>query len=288
MEWWYSFLGWIMNGCYSWVGNYAVAIILFTLISKILLLPVSLWTYFNSIKMVKIQPDINFIKVKYYGQNDMIAEEQAKLQKQSGYHPLLSTVPLFIQLFLLMGVVEVIKQGMQNPDISMQVWGINLGYVPSEIGLSYLWSPILAGLSSWILCVTQNSSSVLQSEQSKWNKYGFMIFSVGLSLYLGWFVAVGTALYWVCSNLLAVVQMYVLNGIIHPRRFVDYDKLEKSREALANLQSVGKQKKDKEYYINKKREKQDYKRFFKVVNKHLVFYAERNGYYKYFKGYNEL
>lgn len=287
MEWWYNFLGWIMNGCYSWVGNYAVAIILFTLISKIILLPVSLWTYFNSIKMVKIQPDINFIKVKYYGQNDVIAEEQAKLQKQCGYHPLLSTVPLFIQLFLLMGVVEVIKQGMQNPDISMQVWGINLGYVPSEIGLSYLWSPILAGLSSWILCVTQNMSSVLQSEQSKWNKYGFMAFSVGLSLYLGWFVAVGTALYWVCSNLLAVAQMYILNGIIRPRRFVDYDKLEKSREALANLQNVGKQKKDKEYYANKKRERQDYKKFFKVVNKHLVFYAESNGYYKYFKGYIE-
>ena len=54
MEILYKFLGWIMNGCYSWVGNYAVAILLFTFISKIILLPVTLWTYFNSIKIVKI------------------------------------------------------------------------------------------------------------------------------------------------------------------------------------------------------------------------------------------
>ena len=283
----YKFLGWIMNGCYSYVANYAVAILLFTLISKIILLPVSLWTYFNSIKMVKIQPEINFLKVKYYGQNDMIAEEQAKLQKESGYRPLLSTVPLFIQLFLLMGVVEVINQGIHNPEIDMQVLGINLGIVPSEQGLRYLWSPILAGLSSWILCVAQNASNILQSEQSKWNKYGTMAFSVGLSLYLGWFVPVGTAFYWVCSNLLAVAQMYILNAIIRPRRFVDYEKLEQSREALASIHSVGKKKKDKEYYANKKRERQDYKRFFSVVNKHLVFYSESNGFYKYFKGYIE-
>ena len=283
----YKFLGWIMNGCYSYVANYAVAILLFTLISKIILLPVSLWTYFNSIKMVKIQPEINFLKVKYYGQNDMIAEEQAKLQKESGYRPLLSTVPLFIQLFLLMGVVEVINQGIRNPEIDMQVLGINLGIVPSEQGLRYLWSPILAGLSSWILCVAQNASNILQSEQSKWNKYGTMAFSVGLSLYLGWFVPIGTAFYWVCSNLLAVAQMYILNAIIRPRRFVDYEKLEQSREALASIHSVGKKKKDKEYYANKKRERQDYKRFFSVVNKHLVFYSESNGFYKYFKGYIE-
>lgn len=283
----YKFLGWIMNGCYSWVANYAVAILLFTLISKIILLPVSLWTYFNSIKMVKIQPEINFLKVKYYGQNDMIAEEQAKLQKESGYRPLLSTVPLFIQLFLLMGVVEVINQGIHNPEIDMQVLGINLGIVPSEQGFRYLWSPILAGFSSWILCVAQNASNVLQSEQSKWNKYGTMAFSVGLSLYLGWFVPVGTAFYWVCSNLLAVAQMYILNAIIRPRRFVDYEKLEQSREALASIHSVGKKKKDKEYYANKKRERQDYRRFFSVVNKHLVFYSESNGFYKYFKGYIE-
>lgn len=280
-------LNYIMNKCYALVNNYGLAIILFTLISKIVLLPISLWTYFNSIKMIKIQPDINIIKATYYGQKDVIAEQESKLYKKEGYHPLLSTVPLIIQLVLLMGVVEVIKNGIANPAIDMSMGFVNLGQVPASNGIRLIWSPVIAGLSSWILCICQNAANVLQSEQSKYNKYGTMIFSVGLSLYLGWFVAIGTALYWVCSNLMAVAQLYILNGIIKPRRYVDYEKLNKSREELAALQGIGRKKWDKEFFQNKKREREDYKRFFSVVNKHLAFYSESNGFYKYFKDFIE-
>ena len=51
-----------MYFCYYLVHNYGLAIILFTLISKIVLLPVSVWVQKNSIKMVKMQPEINRIK----------------------------------------------------------------------------------------------------------------------------------------------------------------------------------------------------------------------------------
>ena len=284
MSYLYLFLGWVMDWCYGLCDNYGLAIILFTLLSKIALLPVSLWTYMNSITMIKIQPDINFLKVKYYGQKDVIAEEQAKLFKEKKYHPLASTIPLFIQLVLLMGVVGAIRSGIENPAIDMSFGPVDLGMVPNENGVSLLWSPAIAGFSAWILCIAQNASNVLQSEQSKYNKYGTMIFSVGLSLYLGWYVPIGTALYWICSNLMAVIQLYILNGIIRPRRYVDYEKLEKSREALSEIQSVGKKQKNGMFSDNKRRERRDYKRFFSVVNKHLVFYSESNGFYKYFKG----
>lgn len=284
MQYLYSFLTWIMNGCYSFCHNYGLAIILFTFCSKIVLLPVSLWTYMNSITMIKIQPDINFLKVKYYGQKDAIAEEQAKLFKKAKYHPLASTIPLIIQLVLLMGVVGTIRAGIDNTAIDMSFGPVNLGLVPSQTGIGLIWSPIVAGLSAWVLCIAQNTSNVLQSEQSKYNKYGTMIFSVGLSLYLGWYVPIGTALYWICSNLMAVIQLYILNGIIKPRRYVDYEKLEKSREALNEIQNVGKKKREGLFSENKRRERKDYKKFFSVVNKHLVFYSESNGFYKYFKG----
>ncbi|MGN0639065.1 MAG: membrane protein insertase YidC [Huintestinicola sp.] len=276
-----------MNICYGICHNYGLAIILFTLISKIILLPVSLWTYFNSITMLKIQPDINFIKVKYYGQDDQIAEEQSKLFKEKKYHPLASTIPTIIQLVLLMGVVEVIKLGIANPSIDMRFGPVDLGQVPSQVGVSLIWSPIIAGLAALILCIAQNKSNVLQAEQTKINKYGMTIFSVALSLYLGWFVAVGTAFYWVCSNLMAVLQMYICNWIIRPRRFVDYERLEESRKQLAELQSIGKKKKEGYFSENRRKERADYKRFFSVVNKHLVFYSESNGFYKYFKGFIE-
>lgn len=286
MEYLYRFLGWIMNGCYALLHQYGLAIILFTFISKIVILPVSLWTYFNSITMIKITPDSNFIKAKYYGQPDEIAEAQSKLFKEKKYHPMASTIPLIIQLILLMGVVGVIRQGIENPAIDMNFLGINLGMVPSKEGVRLLWSPLVAGFSAWLLCIAQNTSNVLQAEQSKLNKIGTMVFSVGLSLYLGWFVPIGTAFYWVCSNLLAILQLYITNWIVRPRRFVDYERLEESRRQLALMKSAGGSKKKKESFFSpvRKKERADYKRFFSILNKHLVFYSESSGFYKYFKG----
>ena len=71
-----------MKWCWQLVGEYGLAIILFTLATKIILLPLSVWIHKNSILMVKLQPQINFIKAKYYGDSDTIADEQAKLFKK--------------------------------------------------------------------------------------------------------------------------------------------------------------------------------------------------------------
>lgn len=279
----YIALDWVMNICYSICHNYGLAIILFTLISKIVLLPVSIWVQKNSIKMVKMQPEMNFIKAKYFGDKDSIAEEQSKVYKKYKYNPLASIIPMVIQIILLMGLIEVIKAGMQNGNIDMNFLGVQLSLVPAQDKGWLILSPILAGVSAWILCVCQNASNVLQAEQSKWNQYGMMILSVGLSLWLGWFVPVGVAIYWMASNLMAVAQLYILNWAINPKDYVDYESLEKSKKALEELGSIG-EKRKRFGDPNTKRERADYKRFFSVVNKHLVIYSESSGFYKYYKG----
>lgn len=279
----YIALDWIMNICYSICHNYGLAIILFTLISKIVLLPVSIWVQKNSIKMVKMQPEMNVIKAKYFGDKDSIAEEQSKVYKKYKYNPLASIIPMVIQIILLMGLIEVIKAGMQNGNIDMNFLGVQLSLVPAQDKGWLILSPILAGVSAWILCVCQNASNVLQAEQSKWNQYGMMILSVGLSLWLGWFVPVGVAIYWMASNLMAVAQLYILNWAINPKDYVDYEALEKSKKALEELGSIG-EKRKRFGDPNTKRERADYKRFFSVVNKHLVIYSESSGFYKYYKG----
>lgn len=273
----------IMKWCYMICKNYGVAIVLFTFLSKIILLPVSIWVQKNSIKMVKMQPEINMLKVNHYGDADAISEEQAKIFKREKYSPFSSIIPLVLQLILLMGVIEAIKAGIMDSSIDMNCFGINLSLIPSENGGLLILSPLIAGFSAWLLCVAQNASNVLQAEQSKWNKYGMMLFSVGLSVYLGWFVSVGVAVYWVASNLFAIAQLYILNYFINPKHYVDYEALEKSKEELNALQNLGEKRKlfgDE----NAKRERADYKRFFSIVNKKLVFYSEGQGFYKYYKG----
>ena len=64
--------------------------------------------------MVKMQPDINRIKIDYYGDRDKIAEEQERLYKKEKYNAFASLIPLIIQILLLMGLVEVINHPLTN------------------------------------------------------------------------------------------------------------------------------------------------------------------------------
>ena len=336
-----NILGSIMKFCYDLFNNYGIAIILFTIFSKIVLLPISIWVQKNSIKMVKMQPSINRIKINYFGDKDKIADEESKLYKKEKYNAFTSIIPLMVQIILLLGLVEVInhplthivnieksnvekletvvlknnkdlneesssleldilkdikndkfkdeytsvlneKEYQKIKDLNISFLGFDLTWVASvEKGLSYL-VPIIAALSALIMCIAQNKMNVLQQTQTKFNKYGMLVISVLLSLYLGMFVAAGVALYWTVSNLLAILQQWLLNVFINPKKYVDYEDLENTTKELKELNSLNKKQKRTKEQI--KKEKQDYKRFFKIVNKKLVFYSESNGFFKYYEG----
>jgi len=265
-------LVWLINACYALCHNYWVAIFLFTLLTKIILLPLSIMVQKNSIKQVQMLPDMNRVKAKYMGNSEIISEEQYKLFKKYKYSPFIDIIPMLIQLALLMGVVEAVKKGTPLTDIPMEVRGLTL------------LVPLIAGISAFFMCFAQNKANVLQSEQNNWNKYGTLTFSVALSLYLGLFVAVGVGTYWIFSNLLSIAQLLLLNIAINPKNYIDYDDLEKSKEDLANAKqyasSKGKEKRSKEVI---QREKADYKKFLAVPKVKIVFYSEKNGFYKYYK-----
>ena len=262
MEYLGRFFSILLNWCNGLTGNFWWAIVAFTLLTKILLLPVSVLVQKNSIKMVKMYPEMNRIKAKYFGNKDKISEEQYLLYKRENYHPMLDLIPTILQLVILMGVVKAI---------------------PASEERSPLYMPILAALSALVMCLAQNRSNVLQSEQSKANQWGTLVFSVALSLYLGLFVSKGVAFYWICSNLMATAQMYLLNACISPKKYIDYDALAQSRKELEKVEkmsAVTKHKRPKELV---RREKADYKRFLAFPDKQIVFYSEKNGFYKYFR-----
>ncbi|MBR6695207.1 MAG: YidC/Oxa1 family membrane protein insertase [Oscillospiraceae bacterium] len=275
-------LGKILGFSYNISFNYPVAIIIFTLITKIILFPINIIVQKNGIKMVKMTPEINRIKHDYYGDKERINEETFALYKREKYSPLIDIIPMIIQLIILMGIVEM----MGVPEYSgisfaeMKSMGIDFSLIPFECKGIYFLFPVIAALSAIVMCIAQNKAQVLQAEQGKLNKYGMMIFSALLSLYLGLFVRSGVALYWIFSNVFSTIQIFILNAIINPKKYIDYEALEESKKKLEEL---------KGYENNlspelKKREKADYKRFFSIDNKHLVFFSEASGFYKYFRG----
>lgn len=267
-----NILGAVVRICYGFVKDYSLAIILFTALTKIILFPVSLWTQRNSIKMVELTPELNALKIKYYGDKDTIAEETQALYKREHYHPLASTIPMFIQLALLIGVIGAVRELLAGTENILSVY-------PSQHGGITLLMPLAAGAAALTLGLTQNCLNPLQREQPPSGQWFTNGISIAISLVLGAFVPVGVGIYWIASNLFTIVQQLVLNAVIPPQKYVDYDALAKSKQELSSIEnlSVSISKEDKQ------REKADYKRFFSVANKHLVFYSESSGFYKYFQ-----
>ena len=109
--------GQVMFFCYGLTDSYGLTIVLFTLLTKILLLPISILVQKNSIKMVKMYPELNRIKVKYFGNKDLASEEEYSLYKRENYHPMLDLIPVILQLVILMGVVDGIRK-LNIPDTS--------------------------------------------------------------------------------------------------------------------------------------------------------------------------
>lgn len=271
----------VMRPCYSLTHNWWLTILLFTAIVKVVLMPLSLWCQWNSIVMVRMMPALNRIKVKYFGDQEQIGERQSQLNKENGYHPLLSLIPLAVQIVILFGLVDVIHaitdSGAEGAEF--------LALVPMEDGgLSWVM-PVIATLSAVVMGVASNHINPLQREQSAAEKNSTNGLSIALSFFLGIGVSAGMAFYWVCSNLLSVVVQMACNVIIDPKKHVDYADLAASKAELAELNNLSK-KKGPWWKPDPlaKREKADYKRFFSIVGKHIVFYSERSGFWKYFQG----
>ena len=102
-----NILGKAMTFIFNIVGDYGLSIIIFTFLTKVLLFPLNMVTQKNSINMVRLMPEENALKIKYIDDKDKLGEEQLKLYKKYHYHPLLSSVPLLIQIPLVLGLVYV-------------------------------------------------------------------------------------------------------------------------------------------------------------------------------------
>ncbi|MGT2865539.1 YidC/Oxa1 family membrane protein insertase [Streptococcus fryi] len=206
-------------------GVVAIGIILFTILIRVLMIPIYNLQTKSTQKMQNIQPEIKMIQARY-PDKDMdsriaMNEEIQALYKEHGVNPLMNLIPIFVQLPVLWALfqaltrVDFLKSGhflwfdIANPD-------------------PYFILPILAAgftfLSMWL------SNKALKEKNSMMTTMMFampaMIFVFGLSM------ASGVALYWTVSNAFQVVQLLVFNNpykIIAERERLEA--LEKEKEA---------------------------------------------------------
>lgn len=102
-------LGFIMLGCYMLTGNnYALAITVFTILTKLALLPLSIKQQKEQAKMAVFQPKLKRIQEKYGNNKERYNEEIQKLYTEEGYNPMSGCLPSLIQFPILFGVIDVV------------------------------------------------------------------------------------------------------------------------------------------------------------------------------------
>lgn len=107
-------LGYIMWACYQLISNYGVCIILFTLITKLLLLPFSIKQQKNSARMAVMRPKMEALAKQYGDDKQKYQEELMALYNRENYNPMKGCLPLFIQFPILFGLIDVVYKPLRH------------------------------------------------------------------------------------------------------------------------------------------------------------------------------
>lgn len=105
-----NIFGWLLNLIYNVVNNYGLALIIFTIIVKILLLPISIKQQKSMKKNAKLQGQMKAIQFKYKNDPEKLNQEIMNLYKSEGTSPFSGCLSSIIQLILLLSVFYMVRQ----------------------------------------------------------------------------------------------------------------------------------------------------------------------------------
>jgi len=202
------FYGWflylfvrILNWIYSWTGNYGWAIIIFAVLVKLVLYPLSHIQMKSMVQMRKIQPKMKEIQKKYKDPKKQ-QEELMKLYKAEGINPASGCLPMLIQLpvlFLLYYVIMYSRESFTyNPPFL--IWN-NLSV--GGFGPNIILILIIVVLSSW--------STLWTSTNAKQAWQGIAMFSVMEFFFVGF--PVGLFLYYAVFSAMQLITTYIVAKI---------------------------------------------------------------------------
>jgi YidC/Oxa1 family membrane protein insertase len=185
--------------------TYFLAIFIFTLIIKSVILPLTIKQTVSTVKMQEMQPKIKALQEKYKNDPKTLQQKQMELYKESGANPLAGCLPLLIQLPIFMAMYSVIYNFGDFNSVGF-LWVKSLGKPDSLYIL-----PVLSGLSTFLsMLMVQpkgNDPSVKTQKQMS-------IFMSAFSVWIGLKFKSALVLYWIIGNVIQMLQQYFIIGKI--------------------------------------------------------------------------
>ena len=197
---------------HEFIPNYGVVIIIFSIIIKIALYPLTRQSYMSMRKMQKLQPKISELKEKFKGDQQKIQKETMGLYKTYGVNPAGGCLPMVLQmpiLFALFAFFRVAIEIRHQPflwitDLASPDYIYNLGFTIPLVGVDKLTilAPLL-GITMFFqqkMTIKDPSQKAMVYMMPIMMTFLFMSFSSGLNLYYFMF------------NLLSIGQQYYINN----------------------------------------------------------------------------
>ncbi len=223
-------LKWALEMIYRLVKNWGVAIIILTILLKIVLFPLNKSSAVGNLKMQELQPKMKAIQDQYKDNQQKLSEEMAKLYKQAGYNPASGCLPMILQMFILISMFHVFNNyfefrgasfipgwidDLSTGDVLFK-WERNIPVLSSLtnnclrlLPIIYLGSQLLNGL------VTQTGTAAGQTQA----QMKFMMFGLPIMFFFMFYnVPSGLMFYWSVSNLFQIIQQLAINQIMKSKK----------------------------------------------------------------------
>lgn len=204
-----QFLLVILNWLYKMIPNYGVAIILLTIILKIVLFPLT-WTSMVSIaKMQKVQPKMKALREKYKKMKTdpelrkKYNMELMKLYKEEGINPASGCLPMLLQIPILWGFFNLLSRAVEIRHKPFVFWIKDLSMKDP-----YYVIPILMGITQFII------QKMTPSGGDPAQKKIMLLMPIFLTIFFMNFPS-GLVLYWLVQNILQIGQQHLMNKYIY-------------------------------------------------------------------------
>jgi YidC/Oxa1 family membrane protein insertase len=205
----------VLKFLYKFTGNFGWAIVLFTLLIRLLLFPVAHKSFKSMEKMKKLQPEMKRIQAMYANDKARLNMELAMLYKKSGVNPLSGCLPILLQLPVFIALYKALVVSIEMRQAPFVLWMQDLsasdatnifnlfGLLPYE---PWSWLPSL-GLLPVVMGLTMYAQQAMQPAmgadpvQAKLMKFLPLIFTLLLAGFPS-----GLVLYWTVSNVFSIIQ----------------------------------------------------------------------------------
>jgi YidC/Oxa1 family membrane protein insertase len=201
----------LLNFFYSYVGNYGVAIILVTVMIKLLFWPIAQKGLKSMKNMQKIQPKMAKLREKYKNDSARLNEEMMNLYKTYKVNPLGGCLPMILQIPVFFALYKVLLQAIELRHAPFMLWITDLS-APDRLMIG-IDIPYLGGLP--VLTLLMGGSMFLQQKMTPSpadpTQAKIMMFLPVIFTFLFLNFASGLVLYWLVNNLLSIAQQYMIN-----------------------------------------------------------------------------